>query len=249
MPTPNTQLAVDARLGQRGLDELARGVDALLGAMVARQLLAHLGEDGMPEVRHSDRDVASCRSRRRPRHPRGDRGRPGRVAAHPGHPGRRLWSTRSATRPSRTRSPISEETVVRDKPVRRASSARLVIPATRSALSTRLRFRSRRDSSDPEPSSTHLDTTISCPLKVCQEIVRTRRSAVLVCSWRGITSPDWVGVGEVAHQPRSTGVRSVLGPVDVRTTGATPAACCCRLPGSDARHLLSPKPVGTATRP
>ena len=49
--------AVDARLGERGVDELGGGVEALVGAVVARQLPAHLGEDGMAEVRHSHRHV------------------------------------------------------------------------------------------------------------------------------------------------------------------------------------------------
>ena len=56
-PDAQHAAAVDARLGQRGVDEPAGRFDALLGAMVARQLLAHLGEDGMAEVRHSHRDV------------------------------------------------------------------------------------------------------------------------------------------------------------------------------------------------
>ena len=49
---------VDARLAQRGLDELGRGVEALLGAVVGGQLAPDLREDGMTEVRHSHRHVA-----------------------------------------------------------------------------------------------------------------------------------------------------------------------------------------------
>jgi Tfp pilus assembly protein PilV len=44
---------------------------------------------------------------------------------------------------------------------------------------------------------------------------------------------DWVGLGEVAHQQRSTGVRSVLGLVDVRTTGLH-----LRLPAADFQGVM-----------
>ncbi len=51
--------------------------------------------------------------------------------------------------PTATRSATTVEMVLRDSPVRRASSARETVPACRSACSTSARLRSRSASSEP----------------------------------------------------------------------------------------------------
>src|SRR5215218_9055423 len=62
-------------------------------------------------------------------------------------------SARSTTRPSDWSSETRLETVERERPVRRAISARLILPCWRSALITRRRLSRRNDASEPSDRS------------------------------------------------------------------------------------------------
>src|SRR4051794_18976189 len=119
-------------------------------------------------------------------------------------------SGRSTTSPSACRSATRLDTVERLRPVRRAISARLIIPSSRSARITRRRLRRRRDSSEParpggmEPFSFDRVTTGS-------SIARTNRPLV--------GGPSWADPR--ASRPARCSARPTLGGASGRTSAGT----------------------------
>ena len=81
--------------------------------------------------------------------------------------------SRSTTSPISWRSPTMLDTVERERPVTRASSARLARPRSLSALMTLRRFSSRNDPSDPDV----LLSIASHPLRPAGRLSRVRRNS------------------------------------------------------------------------
>ena len=136
--------------GHHLLDESHRRVEAGLGWILGTHGPLGLGQDRVAEVGGGDAQVALAEV-----DPDRDPGRaaerepPRRAAA--ARRARRAPSSLSTSTPAASSSATMLATVVRDMPVRRASSERLAAPASRSAAVTRSRFRSRRASPEPLP--------------------------------------------------------------------------------------------------
>src|SRR4051794_15596410 len=92
------------------------------------------------------------------------------------------------------------ETVERDRPVRRAISARLATPSARSVSTTRSLLSSRSEPSEPD-SSLGIAAIVACGERVCQGLVRktsrkpgTKSEPRTNCALRSV--PEALGLGE-----------------------------------------------------
>ena len=88
----------------------------------------------------------------------------------------------STTRPLPCRSATRLETVERESPVTRAISARLAVPRSRRVSTTRRRFNSRSDSSDPVLTPGRPSRIPDASVKTPDELLRKRG---IECSGRG----------------------------------------------------------------
>src|SRR5215210_1731227 len=111
-------------------------------------------------------------------------------------------SERSTTRPSACSSATRLETVERERPVRRAMSAREMSPSSRSASITRSRLRRRKVSRDPvRPTATAVSEPIAARLsrERTNPAVRPTRFVQITIEWW--VGSDRVGVGR--HHDRA----------------------------------------------
>ena len=158
--------AVDLGRGEHRVGELDRDVERALGGGVDVELAHALGEDRAREV--GDRDVhvlvaeVDAEHEARGAVDREQRRRPALLRR------RAASGSRSTSRPPACRSATSVETVERESPVRRASSARLALPRRRSASMSWRRLRSRSDSSEPDP-----DGCMGATLPRCRPFVKS----------------------------------------------------------------------------
>ncbi len=162
-------IALDAGGRDDLVGELDGDVERALGGAVDVERADALGEDRAREV--GDRDVDVLVAEVDAEHEAGGavERQQRRRAALLGRagPGARESSC-STTSPPVCRSATSVETVERDRPVRRASSARLALPRRRSASTSWRRLRSLSDSSEPEPAA-GIGATLPNRGRFCQD--------------------------------------------------------------------------------